>query len=287
MRSFRSPLVSTTLVPAPSATAALAVLTLVALGSGCSTVVRPTKPDTPLTAIGEPVAGVRFDGEQTILREPGMPLSPSRSWQREVQNYTATSLNTLLSTSEEAPNARTVISFDMGSPSAIQLGTWKEMTITLTSTLPDGTVVKSTPLTGNIDDPLEYAAMTAASVGGTVLNAAGTIAIILFFFTGAGDPTLGFVAIGALVGGIVLSATQSVSQYFIAANEEKRWSNLTAQALTAHAADVRKAMSGPRKAPTPTPPPASTTPSPPPPPGPSDPSDAPPPLLEGTTGRAP
>jgi hypothetical protein len=244
--------------------------------TGCSTVIRPTKPDTPLTAIGAPVAGVRFDGEETILREPGMPLSPSRSWQREVQNYTATSLNTVLSTSEDAPNARTVISFDMASPSAIQLGTWKEITITLTSTLPDGTVVKSQPLTGNIDDPLEYAAMTAASIGGTVLNATGTIALILFFFTGT-NPVLGVVAIGALVGGILLSVGQSVGQYFVASNEERRWSNLTAQAISAHAADVRKVMSAPRRAPTP---PAPPQPPPPGEAGPPDPSDAPPPLLE-------
>lgn len=260
------------------------IVLVVAVGTGCSTVVRPTKPDTPLAAIGAPVGDVRFDGEETILREPGMPLSPSRAWQREVQNYTATSLNTLLSTSEEAPNARTVISFDMASPSAIQLGTWKEMTITLTSTLPDGTVVKSQPLTRNIDDPFEYAAMTAGSVGGTVLNAVGTISIILFFFTASSDPTLGFVAIGSLIGGILLSVGQSVGQYFVAANEEKRWSNLTAEALTAHAADVRKALSGPRRpapAATPPPPPTGTTTTPPP-KGPADPSEAPPPLLEGT-----
>lgn len=244
-------------------------------GAGCSTIVRPTKPDTPLTAAGEAVAGLRFDGEETILREPGMPLSPSRSWQREVQNYTATSLNTILGTSDAAPNARTIVSFDLASPSVIQIGTWKEMAIQLTTTLPDGTLVKSAPVIGNIDDPLEYAAMTGASVGGTVLNATGTVAILLFFFTGAQDPTIGVVAIGALVGGILLSVGQSVGQYFVANNEEKRWSNIYAQALVAHAADVRKALGAPRRpAPplTPPPPPGSRTPL--------DPSEAPPPLLK-------
>jgi hypothetical protein len=265
-----------------------AVVVVVAFGSGCSTVIRPTKPDTPLTALpgGAPLVGARFDGEETVLREPGTPVSPSRGWQREVQNYAATSLNTLLSTSETAPVARTVVSFDMGSPSAIQIGTWKEMTITLTTTLPDGTVVKSQPVTGNIDDPLEYALMTGASVGGTVLNAVGTIAIILYLFTGATDPTLGLVALGSLVGGILLSVTQSGAQYFVAANEEKRWSNLFANALTAHAADVRKAASGPRKPPPPvtTPPATTTTTSTTAPPAatPTDPSEAPPPLLAPT-----
>ena len=257
---------------------ALFVVVACALGSGCSTLVRPTKPDTPLTAIGPSVGGeVRFDGEETILREPGMPLSPSRAWQREVQNYTATSLNTLLTTSEDAPNARTVVSFDMASPSVIQIGTWKEIEMLLTTTLPDGTVVKSAALVGHIDDPLEYALMTGASVGGTILNAVGTVAIILFFFTsGTGaNVGLGVVAIGSLVGGILLSIGQSVGQYFVAANEEKRWSNLYAQALTQHAADVRKALAGPRK-----PPPVAPKVDVPQPTSPLDPSDAPPPLLE-------
>jgi hypothetical protein len=260
------------------ASLALTILAVAAcFGSGCSTVIRPTKPDTPLAAVGAPLQSVRFDGEETILREPGMPLSPSRSWQREVQNYTATSLNTILQTQEDAPAARTVVSFDMASPSAIQIGTWKEITIALTTTLPDGTVVKSQPVTGNIDDALEFALVTGASVGGTVLNATGTVAIILFFLTQ--EPALGIVAIGALVGGILLSIGQSVGQYFVASNEEKRWSNLYAQALLAHAEDVRKAQLGPKR-PLPTPPPPAAPPTATPPPGPSDPSDAPPPLLE-------
>src|SRR3954464_6114833 len=126
----------------------IAVAIAISAGAGCSTITRPTKPDSPLTAMGSPVMGFRFDGEETVLREPGMPLSPSRSWQREVSNYTATSLNLLLTTAEEAPNARTIVSFDMASPSVIQIGTWKELTIRLTTTLPDGTVVKSDPVVG-------------------------------------------------------------------------------------------------------------------------------------------
>jgi hypothetical protein len=243
------------------------------LASGCSTLVRPTKPDSPLAAIGAPVGGeLRFDGEETILREPGLPLSPSRAWQREVQNYTATSLNTLLTTSDGAPNARTVVSFDMATPSVIQIGTWKEIEMRLTTTLPDGTVVKSAAVVGHIDDPLEYALTTVASVGGTALNAVGTISIILYFITRT--PELGLVAIGSLIGGILLSVGQSVGQYFVAANEEKRWSNLYAVALTQHAADVRKALAAPRVA---RPPKVEP---PPPPKVPRDPSEAPPPLLK-------
>jgi hypothetical protein len=263
---------------------ALVALALVVVGSGCSTIMRPTRPDHPPTAQGDALPGVRFDGEETVLREPGMPLSPSRSWQREVANYTATSLNTILSTPEDAPPARTIVSFDLGSPSVIQIGTWKEMTITLTSTLPDGSVIKSQPVTGNIDDPIEYTIITGMGVGGTVLDVTAGVATLLFFFTGGRDPNLGLIAIGALLGGLTLNLGQSAGQYLVAASEEKRWSNLYAQAIEKHAADVRKGIgTGPPKKPTPPPttttppeptdkaPPTTTTP---------DPSDPPPPLLE-------
>ena len=208
-----------------------------------------------------------------------MPLSPSRAWQREVQNYTATSLNTLLATSEDAPAARTVVSMDLAGPSAIQIGTWKEMTITLTSTLPDGTVVKSEPVTGNVDDGLEYALTTGLGIGGTVLDMTSAVAFIFLFI--APSPEVMIIAIGALVGGLALNIAQSSSQYFVALAEERRWSNLYAQALTAHARDVRKRSgSGPppgtRTAPT-------TGPTTRPPVGPVEPSDAPPPLLDPAT----
>jgi hypothetical protein len=258
---------------------AVLMLTLVA-GTGCSTVIRPTRPDEPLAAVGGPLAGVRFDGESTVLREPGMPLSPSRSWQREVGNYAATSLNTILSTNEDAPAARTIVTFDLASPSVIQIGTWKEMTIGLSSTLPDGTVVKSEPLSGNIDDPFEYALLTGASIGGTVLDATAAISILLFVFTQ--NPLIGLVALTSLVGGITLHVGQSVGQYVIAAREEGRWSNLFAQALAQHAEDIRKAVQrngGVRAAPPAPPSAAPSLPAPGATPDPADPT-APPPLLD-------
>ena len=255
--------------PVLAALVALAVLAV--LGSGCSTVIKPTRPDPPLVADGPPLAGVRFDGESTVLREPGMPLAPSRAWQREVQNFTATSLNTLLTTPDDAPAARTIATMDLAGPSALQIGTWKEMTVSLTSTLPDGTVVKSEPITGNIDDGFEYALTTGLGVGGTVLDVTSAVAFLFLFI--APSPQVLIIAIGSLVGGLALNITQSSSQYFVAASEERRWSNLYAAALTAHARDVRKRIG---TGPPPRPP--STTPKAP--PGPTDPSDAPPPLLE-------
>lgn len=250
----------------------VAAAVALALGSaGCSTVIKPTRPDTPIIADGPPLAGVRFGGDDTTLREPGLPLSPGRAWQREVQNYTATSLNTLLSTQDDAPAARTIASMELSGPSAIQIGTWKEMTVTLTSTLPDGTVVKSEPISGNIDDGLEYAVTTALGIGGGVLDVTSAIAFVLYFV--APTPEVLFIAIGSLVGGLALNIAQSSSQYFIAASEERRWSDLFAQALTAHARDVRQRIgSGPPPRPPSAKPPAAAVPT--------DPSDAPPPLLE-------
>ncbi len=243
--------------------------------AGCSTVLRPTRPDTPLAADGAAsVAAVRFDGASTVLREPGMPLSPSRSWQREIANYTANSLNTVLSTSDAAPVAKTVVTFDLSSPSVIQIGTWKEISIQLASTMPDGSVVKSAPVVGNIDNTLEYALVTAASVGGTVLDATAAIAILVYVVSAPSPaaPLIGVVALGALLGGVTLHIAQSAGGYVIAANEEKRWSNLFAQAIRAHAVDVRAAVAKGLGTPKATPTQNGK-------PDPADPS-APPPLLE-------
>jgi hypothetical protein len=252
----------------------LLVVGLVIVGTGCSTIIKPTRPSEPLKADGRgSLPGVRFDGEEVQIREPGMPLSPSRSWQREVANHTATSLNNVLTTDENAPAARTVVSFDLAGPSVIQIGTWKEMTISLTSTRPDGSVVRSTPLTGNIDDALEYAAVTSLGVGGTILDVTAGISSIFFVFS----PSFvtGAVFIGALLGGLALNLAQSGSQYLVAGSEEKRWSDLYAKALAQHATDVRAGIGkGPPPSTTKTPltPLTPLVPS-------RDPSD-PPPLLE-------
>ncbi|MDP2341657.1 MAG: hypothetical protein Q8O67_11925 [Deltaproteobacteria bacterium] len=249
----------------------LLVVALLIAGTGCSTIIKPTRPSQPFASDGlASLPGVRFDGEEVQIREPGMPLSPSRSWQREVANHTATSLNTLLTTDENAPSARTVVSFDLSGPSVIQIGTWKEMTISLTSTLPDGSVVRSAPLTANIDDPIEYAAVTSLGVGGTILDVTAGISSIFFVFS----PSLltGAIFIGALLGGLTLNLAQSGSQYLVAGSEEKRWSDLYARALVQHAADVRAGIGkGPPPSTTKTPL-GPLTPS-------RDPSD-PPPLLD-------
>ena len=216
----------------------LLVVAVLIAGSGCSTVIKPIRPSYPITSDGlASLQGVRFDGEEVQLREPGMPLSPSRSWQREVANNTASSMNTLLSTDDNAPVARTVVSFDLASPGALQIGIWKEMTVTLSSTLADGSVVRSQAVSGNIDDPLEYAGVTAVGVGGTVLDVVAGISSIFFIFTQ--DTVMGVVFIGALLGGLGLNLAHSASQYVVAGSEERRWSDLYAQALKQHAADVR------------------------------------------------
>jgi hypothetical protein len=262
---------------------ALVVVFIALQGVACTTIARPTRPTSPLVREGEALPGVRFDGEEIQIREPGMPVSPSRAWQREVANYTASALNESLGSDDMAPAARTIVSFDLASPSALQLGTWKEMTIGLTSTLPDGTVVKSAPVTGNIDDGVEHALVTGMGIGGTVLDVTAGISSIFFIFS----PSFvtGAVFVGALLGGLALNIGQSSAQYVVALNEEVRWSDLYATALRAHVADVRAQIGrgppGPRPPsplPLPLPLPLPATPSTTTP----DPSDAasPPPLLD-------
>jgi len=258
------------------------VVVVVALqAAACTTIVRPTRPSSPLARDGEALPGLRFDGEEIQIREPGMPVSPSRAWQREVANYTASALNESLGTDEMAPPARTIVTFDLASPSALQLGTWKEMTIGLTSTLPDGTVVKSAPVTGNIDDGVEHALVTGMGIGGTVLDVTAGISSIFFIFSPS--YVTGAVFIGALLGGLALNIGQSSAQYFVALSEEGRWSDLYATALRAHVADVRAQIGrGPPPPKAPPPPPPLPTSTPPTTTSPADPSDAasPPPLLD-------
>ncbi len=247
----------------------LLVLLLATLSSACSTVIKPTRPSDPLQQIGE-VSRFRFDGEYVQLREPGMPLANSRAWQREVQNYTATTLNEILRTPDTVPPVQTIVVFDLASPSAIQIGTWKEMTIELTTMLPSGRVVKSKPVTENIDDVIEYFLLHGLMFTGSVLDVGVAIGT-LFVFMGA--PLLGIVLspglacgclIGGLVGGLLLNAGQTLAAYLISGSEETRWSNLYQRALVQHARDIQAALAaGPSLAPTPparpAPPPPSTS----------------------------
>ncbi|HEY1100154.1 MAG TPA: hypothetical protein VGF99_14555 [Myxococcota bacterium] len=267
----------------------LSMLVALPASLGCSTVIRPTRPSSPITAEGPPLSGVRFEGEEVAIREPGMPVSPSRTWQREVANHTASSLNTLLGATEDTAVARTTVTFDLASPSTFQIGTWKEMSIGLTSTLPDGTIVKSPPVVANIDDGLEDAVVTGMGIGGTVLDVTAGVASIFFIFSPT--PVTGIVFIGALLGGLSLNVGQSVAQYVIAGSEEVRWSNLFSKALIAHAQDIRaqigrgppptKPITLPSIGPPPLPPPPpldpAATPSTSPPPRTGDP---PPPVLD-------
>lgn len=255
-------------------------LGLLFVGSACTTVIKPTRPDEPFEPVGR-LVGFRFDGDRVDIREPGMPLSGSRMWEREVGNFTADKLNTLLGTDETAPAAETIVSFDLASPSAIQIGTWKEMTIEITTRLPNGQVVRSEPVIGNIDSPLEYFAVQGMTFAGSALDVAAGIASLVYVFTQ--NPYACGCFIGALIGGLTLNLGQSIATYLVAGSDEKRWSNLFAKALKQHAADIQRAVQeGPRAPPrregTPAPPPGGPGPTEPPPAEPG--ASPPPPLLD-------
>lgn len=217
----------------------LLVLAFALLSGACSTVITPTRPSTTFPDVGQ-VSGFRFDGERMQLREPGMPLSSSRAWQREVKNYAAAQLNEMLDTPEVARPVETIVTFDLAGPSAIQIGTWKEMTVELTTVLPSGRIVKSEPLTRNIDSPFEYFAVNGMTIAGSALDIAAAIASLVFVFTQ--DPLACGCFIGALVVGLSLNVGQSVASYFVARAEEGRWSDLFAEALEQHARDIQAAL---------------------------------------------
>lgn len=277
----------------------LMAMTALFWAMGCSTAIRPTRPDAPLTA-GEPVAGLTFDGNRIDIREPGTPVSNTRAWQREVANYTATQLNTLLATDETSPAVRTVVTFDLASPAPIQFDAWKEMTIELTTVLPSGQRVRSAPVTSHIDTLFEHLTLQGLVVTGSALDVVATLSALLYSFGGVFPETRPYVEtacyvfIGALIGGLLLNVGQTVGNFLVAQAEEVRWSNLYAEALRRHADDIRAALGrngpptsgSPRKrraedaplsgtpaAPPSAPPSARPPPEPPAPPPPLDPAD--------------
>jgi hypothetical protein len=246
----------------------------VAAASGCATTMKPVRPTTPVSVDGPPLAGLRFDGEEIRIREPGVPVSPSRMWQREVANYAASSLNRALSTSDQAPAAVTTVTFDLAEPPAFALGPHRDMSITLSSTLPDGSVVRSKPVQGLLDTWPEAALTAGLVVGGVALDVVSLVGV-LYFLTTPGV-SAGAVLIGALALGLGINLAQSGAEQWTTVAQEARWSDLFADALRRHAADVRAGVGR-------GPPPSMTSPSGPPSPGTADPSDAgaPPPLLSG------
>jgi len=110
-----------------SLSAALIFLGLL-MSSACSTVIKPTRPSLKITQ-GAQTQGFRFDGGNITVRQPGLPMTSSRSWHTEVENYTARTLNNALGTDPDGEAADTMVSFELPGRSAIQIGVWKEMTI--------------------------------------------------------------------------------------------------------------------------------------------------------------
>jgi hypothetical protein len=208
---------------------------------GCTTVMKPVRPSAPVDADGPPLSGLRFDGEETRIREPGVPVSTSRAWQREVANYTATTLNRALSTQDAAPAAATTASFDLAEPPPFSFGPKKRMTITLTSTLPDGNVVRSKPVTGDLDTFGEVALVGGLGVGGTLVDIAA-IAAVLYFITTPSIETAGVLLFGSLALGLLLNVAQGAAEQVVVLSQETRWSDLYAKALREHATDVRNGV---------------------------------------------
>ncbi len=238
----------------------------------------PVRPSAPVVADGPPLVGVRFDGEETRIREPGVPVSPTRMWQREVANFTAASLNRALSTSEQAPAASTTISFDLASPPAFAVGPHKDMTISIASTLPDGSVVRSAPVNAKLDTWPETA-LTAGLVASGVALDIFSVAAVLYFLT-APDLSAGAILFGALALGLGVNLAQAGAEQLVAVSQETRWSDLLADAVRHHALDVRSGIGRGPPAGAPPPPLPATAP---------DPSDigAPPPLLAPPTSPPP
>jgi hypothetical protein len=253
----------------------LSVVAIVALGaSACSTVTKPIRPTDPLGET-QHLTGVRFDGQLVHVREPGSPVATSRAWLREVGNYTAKTLNTLVEADPTAPAAQTVVVFDQASRGAIEIGAWREMTIEIISTLPSGQVVRSEPVTGHVDSTVEQLALQGTAATASCVDVTVPVASLVFFLGQSFLTPEQWIAgcgclIGMAIGGLLLHAAERSGAFLVAASEETRWSNMYLEALKQHAVDVRNAQRG-------APPPARPAPAAPAPAAPAAPAPADPP----------
>jgi hypothetical protein len=213
---------------------------------GCATT--KTMPTHPSRAAekSEETSGVRFEAEEIRFREPVIPVSGGNLWRREVGNFTAEQLNTLLNTKPTGTLLRTTVIFEMHPASSLQIGSWKEMTVGLITYFPDGRVVESEAISAYIDNNFEFAIQQGFIFGGPVLEIASFIGAI-YILT---QPVLFNVftcgcilAVG--LSGVALNVAQGASQLVVAANEERRWSDLYMEALEQHAQDIRKELKNP------------------------------------------
>jgi hypothetical protein len=264
------------------------LLVLGAAASGCVTTLKPVYPSSGIDA-GEPSRGVRFDADQITFDEPGVPVSTGRLWKRDVARFTAEQLNTLLGAPADGPVAQTQIALELASPGSFQVGAWKELTVVVSSQLPDGRLVRTEPKTALIDSNVEYALQQVLLFGGPILEvSAFVLGIYLFtggFFSFTQYPWMCGCLLGLAFSGLFLNVAQASMQWLIGVLEERRASDLYQAALVAHAADVRAVLAGTKPAWRPPPavpslpgatPPADPVPAPPPPAG-----APPPPLLQG------
>lgn len=261
---------------------------------GCATT--KSMPVHPTRDIEEAKAAssIRFDSEQIRFRDPIMTVSGGNLWKREVGAYTAEQLNTALNTTPGGTPVSTEVTFEMHPASTLQLGSWKEMTIQLTTFFPNGRVVESDKISAYIDNNFEFAVQQCFVFGGPVLEIASFVGAI-YVLT---QPVLFnaftcgcILAVG--LSGVAMHLAQGVSQILVAANEERRWSDLYLDALEGHAQDIRDALKSgapPKKLPSISNPYSENpAPSPPPPSPPSKtaPNSAPPSMIQDPADEPP
>lgn len=212
---------------------------------GCATTLTPIYPSQDVTSSTVQTPGVRFSPEAVTFSEPGIPISTGNLWKRDVAVFAADRLNTLVGAAPGAPVVRTTVTFEMYGPTAFQVGSWKEMTVRLTSQLPDGRVVESAPKSAYIDSNLEYIAQQVLLFSGPIVEVGAFVFGIYLFSAGIAyltNPIFCGCLLALAFSGLALNLAQAGLQYVVAVLEERRTSDLFLDALTAHAADVHTAI---------------------------------------------
>lgn len=211
----------------------------------------PIHPSAPTEATRFPGASVRYSPKKVRFLEPGLPVVGGTLWKKEVAKYATSELNTLVGVSDSSTKASTLtISFELAGPAAFQIGTYKEMSVRLRTTFPSGQTVKSEPVSAKIDNGVEYATAQAFRYAGPLLDITAGVVAMYYFFASAGaslfSNPLGCACLIGLAGtGIALNAAEQGVAYYIATQEERRWSDLFQRALIAHAKDVASAARNP------------------------------------------
>lgn len=237
-----------------------------ALGAGCASTPQPRmRPDDALTrllpsehtmapihptptavlaaALPERAASQRFTAEHISVEEPSFHELHSLAWQRQLRDYTASALNRATAELPAGPPLETRARFTWTRNYRNSAAGGERVTIMLETALPDGRIVASKDVDGEVGLWNEVGPETALAFSGeTALGAALGVNLSMLVLVASTSP----VAWALLGASLAVAATAGVTAVVVSVMRvsavEQRWSDLYLKALRTHAADVRAVL---------------------------------------------